>query len=267
MVHIKKTSNLFKKNIDLVQAAKDLANKEDKKDTSFIKLVSRANPYRLRIIPALADASHDLPWVETKSHYVKIPGAEKAIFGNCGKAHDRSAPCAICELGEALTARGGNANLDLAKSCRPRYAGFVYVLDREEPEKGVQVMRLPWTVRKVLHNWLKTPELGLTDFVDPFEGRDILLSKTGSGFETEYSVQPDLNKSALAETEEGMSALLGDLGGLEGYAKPADYSATKGRIQEALSASVGAVPEAAAPAAMPAAAPATTVIDSDDIQF
>lgn len=258
----------FKK-VDIVKAAKELAAKESTGGgAEFMKLTSRATPYRIRILPALEGSTSDLPWEETKSHYVKIPGAEKAVFGNCGKAHDRNAPCAICELGEALTARGGDANLELAKSCKPRYAGFVYAIDREHPEKGIQVLRLPWGVRQDLMNWATTPELGLTNFCDPYEGRDILLSKTGTGFNTKYSVQPNLQQTPICESDEALDALMAPLGQLSNFTKAADYSSVKGKIQEALSASVGTLP--AAPAEEPKAVEASVVHANDydqDIKF
>lgn len=255
----------FKK-VNVVEAAKEIAAKEASKGMGFMKLTSRATPYRLRIIPAMEGAEHDLPWTETKGHYVKIPGSDKAVFGNCGRAHDKTASCAVCELGEALTARGGNANLELAKECRPRYAGFVYVIDRENQEKGIKVLRMPWSVRQALMNWVTVPELGLTNFMDPHEGRDILLSKTGSGFQTEYAVQPDLNTSPICKSDEALEELFKGIETLDRYTKAPDYDAVKGRVQEALAASVGVMPAAEDPKAVEA-----SVVDTDagdgEIQF
>lgn len=230
------TLNIFKTNTEMVQAAQKQASMENAPKMEMFKPASRAQPHRVRVIPPLEGHKSQYPYVIGRSHYVQIPGID-AFWGVCGKSLDsrgESSPCAFCELHEDLANRPGEAAQKIADGAKSRLACFTYVLVRGEEEKGIQLWRTPWTIIKELRSYMSNPDLGLADFTDPMNGRDLLITKTGSGFNTSYQVTPHMKNSAIADSVEAISLLVKDLPDLMDRVTPESYDDTKAKVTKAL---------------------------------
>jgi hypothetical protein len=67
-------------------------------------------------------------------------------------------------------------------------------------EKGVQVVELKERMARTLLEFAMDPEIG--NFVDPTEGRNLKIEKTGTGLDTRYSeprISPHLSAIPYAE--------------------------------------------------------------------
>ena len=102
----------------------------------------------------------------------------------------KRAPCPICEKKDKLERMGMEKE---SKSLRATLRTLVWLIDRNDEGKGPQLWGMPLSKvdSKILEmsKNKRTGELYPVD--DPEEGYDIFLTKTGTGLNTEYTVQID----------------------------------------------------------------------------
>jgi hypothetical protein len=93
--------------------------------------------------------------------------------------------CFLCETYQQLNASADPADEEEADRIVLvwRYLANVIVIGEEE--KGVQVVEIKERMAKTLLEFALDPEIG--NFVDPTEGRNLKLEKTGTGLQTRYS--------------------------------------------------------------------------------
>ncbi len=116
----------------------DAAEKEEQEiqtSGSFLKL--GVGKTVVRVLPPPAGQS--LPWTKTYEHYIKVPGAQRAVIFACPRMMSKRA-CPACTKADQLNASGNPADRDRAWEFRPRMRAYMNVIARKEPEKGVQVM-------------------------------------------------------------------------------------------------------------------------------
>ena len=108
----------------------------------------------------------------------------------------KRAPCPICEKRDTLERMGMKEE---AKAFRFTMRTLVWLIDRNEETKGPQLWGMP--LSKVDSKILETSKNKRTGEIypvdDPEEGYDIFLTKTGTGLNTEYTVQIDRSPSPV----------------------------------------------------------------------
>ena len=188
----------------------------------------------IRFLPALAGEK----WaVQVMQHFVDMPGGGKSVGFVCPRVHAKR-HCPACEKADRLRASGNPNDAELAKKLAPKPRIFANIIDRKNPEKGVQVFPFPKQVFDQLLAIRKNEEAG-GDFTNPGpKGFDIIVQKTGEKLSTEYKVLAareetplgndewldqlnDLKRYAIPDTEEGLQRRLsGGRGGGGGGRNP-----------------------------------------------
>lgn len=92
--------------------------------------------------------------------------------------------CPVCEERTRLSNIGQS---DAASELRPLYRLAVYMVDRKETDKGLQLWLMPVTIDRELITLSQDPRSGEVLWVDdPHEGYDIEFNRNGEGIHTRY---------------------------------------------------------------------------------
>lgn len=201
----------------------------------------------VRFLPALAGEK----WaVQVMQHFVTPPGGGKSIGFVCPRVHAKR-HCPACAKADQLRASGNPNDSETAKQLAPKPRIFANIVDRKNPEKGVQVFPFPKQVFDQLLAIRKNETAG-GDFTNPGpRGFDISIEKKGQGIDTEYKVLAardetplgndewleqlhDLKRYAIPDTEENLNKRLsgGNTRGGGGRAA-AELGPSKGRARNA----------------------------------
>ena len=163
----------------------------------------------LRMLPAVKGAAY--PWVVAHQHFFNWPGVGDVSF-NCPRltdpdgTHDKR--CAVCMKIEQLRKTGSDSDRKMADDMRGSRRVFSKVIDREEPQKGVQVYAFGSMVHDRLVYFRGNDAFGNKDFTNPQTGFDLIISKTGSGMQTRYATDLAREPSPLGKNIEQMVAWL-----------------------------------------------------------
>jgi hypothetical protein len=157
--------------------------------------MKKEGEYTLRFLPpALGEKS---PFLMAAQHFVTLPAQDKVSF-NCPQEMAGS-ECPLCRRIEKLKGTGNGADWKAAKKLFPRRRVYARVIDMNHPEKGQQIYAFGKTVHDGLLAIKNNPKLG-GDFVHPLKGREIIIARKGTGqFDTEYTVNPSLEQTPLAD--------------------------------------------------------------------
>jgi len=93
--------------------------------------------------------------------------------------------CFVCEKVTDLSQSPDDDDQAEAKDMKQTICCLLHVIMLDEVEKGVQVLSLPASAVATLVSYLGDPEL--QDFLDPEQGRNVKIRKTGEGKGTRYS--------------------------------------------------------------------------------
>lgn len=156
---------------------------------------------------------------ETGYHYVK-QGKEKVAVV-CNRL-DSNEACYICDVVDALYKSKDKSDKDLAKELSAKARIFFNVIDRTDGK--VKVLGTGNQIFKELLKYFADDDWG--DLTHPVTGRDVVINKSGSGLDTEYSVIPKPNPSKLKEDVE--------LKDLSEIAKPFTYE-EQGMVMDGMS--------------------------------
>lgn len=132
---------------------------------------------------------------ETGYHYIK-QGKEKVAVV-CNRLNSNEA-CYICDVVDALYKSKDKSDKDLAKDLSAKARIFFNVIDRTDGK--VKVLGTGNQIFKELLKYFADDDWG--DLTHPVTGRDVVINKSGSGLDTEYSVIPKPNPSKLKEDVE-----------------------------------------------------------------
>jgi len=155
----------------------------------------------IRILPPVGNMESAF-WQEVGKHY--IPGAEHSL--TCPK-FTAGLDCPVCEYVDELYKAGDDASKELAGKLRVSKQYWVNIIDRENEDAGPQVYTPGPSVFKSIYGLVADPEYG--DIYDPYEGWDLVISRTGQGINTEYEVQPRARgQRPLSEDEDTIDAWL-----------------------------------------------------------
>lgn len=178
------------------QKIKEGREEVDTGDGDFLKLQTGRNT--LRFLPP-KKGGNGTPIEKALQHFMKLPGQERALSIVCPRTIKK--PCPVCEKMEELQARGNPADYETAKEYKAKPRFFANVVDRRQPDKGVQVFAFGKTVAEQLYALADNEEAG-GDFTDPeAEGFDVIIEKKGQGLDTEYTVFPARKSTPLGNDE------------------------------------------------------------------
>ena len=177
------------------------AAERDAKDAAsggaFLKL--GPGKHKVRVLPP--PVGKDTPFKTVNQHFIELNG-EKLVFA-CPR-YESKKPCPACAQADKLRKSGNPADRDLAKDLYAKKRFFVNVINRAEPDKGVQVLGIGFTIMGALTKLAQDADAG-GDFTDPQNGYDIIINRTGTGKnDTEYTVFPAKASSPLGPTAEQM---------------------------------------------------------------
>lgn len=241
---------------------------------------------KFRILPAHPSLGADAEfWADFGQHYIKdLEGKTKAVYVCTDKTFGR--PCGVCHALE-VAGRGVTDDQELTavneSQCK-RAEILVNVLHLNSSDKAnvPQVLQLtPSTFEKIL---------GLMDEYDDItsltDGTDLIITREGTGLNTEYTVQPartsakvdamvmdsvvNLREFVQQESEEGARKAIAQINAIVGvvddYAPAPRVAAAPAAARIASKAAVIDDMEVAEPkAAGKAPAPAATAISDDEL--
>jgi hypothetical protein len=117
-----------------------------------------------------------------REHYINTPTGRRNYV--CPRVFNEQ--CAQCDYANELRGSPSKADQDLAYQLFSKKQVYTRLVDRAEPDKGVQIYKFG----KMVHSELKDLLEEEGDFTHPVKGYDLKLRKKGSTqYDTEYKVK------------------------------------------------------------------------------
>lgn len=158
-----------------------------KKTAKFIDGTSR-----WRILPSWRKDGSDQFWHDFGAHYIRKPGDDKPTVYVCAdKTFGR--PCQVCAtIGAAIKSATDDATVELLTDAKSTGRVLVNAMHLDGPSPGeVQILEMPPSVFgqlvDIMTEWIEAGESPLN--VGPGKGKDFLVTRTGTGKNTKYTVQ------------------------------------------------------------------------------
>jgi hypothetical protein len=167
--------------------------------SSYFKLTVGNNDLRF-LPPKVGQRS---PFVTVSQHYVKPPGADRAVVFACPRIMAKQ-HCLVCAHAQRLSESRNVSDQKAAKELWPSHRTFCNIIDRKNADAGPQQL----AVGKTIHKWLTSQRNGGqtgggggafgVDFTHPITGRDIRITRVGTGKDdTEYTCQMAIKETPL----------------------------------------------------------------------
>lgn len=196
-----------KKLMDLVKGKRsELAAKANRKEKTA-KMKDGRN--RVRVLPGWRKDDETF-WHDYGQHFIKgLDGQIKAVYTCADKTYGK--PCPVCEgIERTIQSSTDDAVIKKLNEAKARGRVLVNALlpESDEPNKPV-ILELPVGVFQQILDLMD--EWG--NVLDVAEGRDVIVNRTGSGINVEYTVQPAAKQTAVAP------AVLKNLNNLDDYVR------------------------------------------------
>jgi hypothetical protein len=187
---------------------------------NFFKFKEGSN--LVRFMPGPEGSS--VPWVVTHQHFLKgWAGGKRALVFNCPIRAGEGA-CPACQKEEVLLATGNPIDKKKSEDFRPRARVYANIIDRKDPETGVQVAAFGSQILEQLVELIDDEEVYGADFTHPFEGDDLAIKRTEEKGTTTYKVNIRTgDNDRLAETEEQMVKWITTAANLNRYGEILTY--------------------------------------------
>lgn len=197
-----------KLNLDKVTKKSNDLKRDGNYNASFDKLEKGKNVRR--ILPPKGD--NDVFWSEGFLHFGLGTDGKKTV--TCLETYGEGKKCPVCRYVEELKKSKNKEDKQLADKIRRVKRTYVAVLNRDADEEKPLVLPIGQTIMKQVIDLICDPDYG--DITDFNEGRDITITKSGSGLNTEYSViaKPKTSIASDEYDEEALDNELPDLDGL-----------------------------------------------------
>jgi len=261
------TSNLVRYGSYTLEAAtEDDAKVKAASGNSFMELIEGENV--VRILPPPEGATS--PFRVTSMHYIDpIPGSDRKIVFACPRVEGVGI-CPACAKAEELGRSPDPGQRERAKDLAHSLRIYANVLDRSQPDVGPKVLGFGKQIQMQLRAIRASPRLG-GDFTDPTsKGFDIIITRTGTGRQdTKYNVAADRQCSPLADSDEGIVAILDlrhDLNALVDTVPPEELVAYFNSARSSLASGARPMGLAKPPAPSQMAAPAGPRLGSTVMQ-
>lgn len=162
-----------------------------------------------RVLPPKGD--RDVFWSEGYVHFQVGPEGKSTV--TCLETYGQGKKCPICQYVEQLK-KGSKADKQLADRIRRTRRMYINVINRDSEDDTPKVLPVGKTILQPLIDLICDPDYG--DITDFEEGRDITITKSGKGLNTEYSVIAKPKPSVASEemTEDELQEALPDLDAL-----------------------------------------------------
>ena len=148
----------------------------------------------IRILPGVGDME-DFFWQDVGKHYP--PDSNRSFV--C-REFTLGEPCPICEFVQELYDAGDEASKTLAGKIRCRKQFWMNIIDRANEDKGPQIFTPGPMIFKQVASLIGDPDYG--EIYDEYEGLDLIISRTGTGLDTEYDVNSRRKESPLADNDD-----------------------------------------------------------------
>lgn len=194
---------------------RDSAKVDQLTGNAFMELLPGENV--LRFLPP--PIGKNSPFRMTAMHYIEPPpGIEKKMVFACPR-HELREACPACEHAARLSS-GNAAERRAASEFQPKFRAYANVLDRNNPEAGVKVLGFGKMIYNDLRSIRRNPRTG-GDYTNPTEtGFDIIITREGTGMNTQYAASADRNNTPLAESDEELMSILAQAHDLEQFVNP-----------------------------------------------
>lgn len=177
-------------------------------NTDYDKLEKGKNVRR--VLPPKGD--NDVFWSEGFLHFGLGSDGKKTV--TCLETYGEGKKCPICQYVEELKKSKNKEDKQLVDRIRRVKRTYIAVLNRDAEEEKPLVLPVGQTIMKQIVDLICDPDYG--DITDFEEGRDITITKSGSGLNTEYSViaKPKTTVASEDFTAEELDEELPDLDAL-----------------------------------------------------
>ena len=197
-----------KLNLNAVQAKNDELQNTGGNNYGFDKLESGKNVRR--ILPPKGDK--DIFWSEGFMHYSL--GANGKTTVTCLDTFGKK--CPICEYLDSIQSSKNKEDQEMVRNCRKTKRIFIAVLNRDstDEDESPLILGIGKSVLKGITDAICDPDYG--DITDFETGRDITITKSGTGLNTSYSVLPKPKETIASElySEEELDEKIPDLDSL-----------------------------------------------------
>lgn len=188
--------------------------RKEESSSSWLKLSPGTNI--IRLLPPLVGMIE--PWVTIYQHFIKLPGEGNRLVFNCPRRMNNER-CPSCEKGDRLRATGRPADEKAAREWFPSQRNIAFAIDREDPEKGIQILGFGATIKNRLRHFREKLKKDITSFD---KGFDIVIERMGQGLNTEYQV--DLGEQCpILDNMTQLEEWAADLPDLQDFAKVLPY--------------------------------------------
>jgi len=128
-------------------------------------------------------------------HYIRAKSQSYACLNKM-----KGEKCRFCEAFDALNASGDKQR---AGAYRPNVRYILQVIDRKNPEAGVQIFNTGATVFKGIASLLDDPDW--SNLIDLEKGTDLIIDRSGAGLDTTYpSIRPRKDPSPAGVKKEDL---------------------------------------------------------------
>ena len=169
------------------------AAKRNNVDGKFFKIQDGEN--LIRVLPPIPGET--VPYLETRKHFLKLEDGTFKSF-DCLRAAGKPY-CPACKAFFHFNGEDKESK-DKAGNFRGSRKYYANVIDRNNEEKGVQLVQLPVAVEEALRG-MRTHARKPINYCHPEEGCDVSITKSGKGFSTKYTAERD-EVCALGSKEE-----------------------------------------------------------------
>lgn len=214
---------------------------------------------RYRILPSWRGAGQQF-WHDFGQHFVKNSAKEiTAIYMCTDKTFGR--PCSVCEaIGSGIKSATDDFTMELLKDARSTGRVLLNVLHLDGATPGeVQILELPPTVFGAIIAIAEEWEEAGESIFNLDGGKDIIISREGSGKNTKYTAQVAAKSAVVPDT------VLAKLHNLDEYVAQ-ESSEQQTRALNSVRSVAGLLPAPAASSGLPAAAAsagAATMVEDD----
>ncbi len=171
-------------------------------DRSYIELEEGDN--QVRILPG--HPKMDGFFVEVFYHNRNL--RKESVRVRCLNNGDMDGDdCPICEELKELRRSKDKGDKKIVSEHRPKSRFFMNAIDRSDKTPEVKVLACGTSIMTALLGYMTDPEYG--DFTDVSEGLDIVIGRSGTGLDTEYTVKPRRKSTPLFKDSDEVDALIG----------------------------------------------------------
>lgn len=189
-------SNIVKWGSYDAETAQEEKSQMDSSSTEFFKVKVGKSVVRF-LPPPLGKKS---PFRVVWTHYINLPGSKDPISFAC-PMREANRSCPVCQKAEGFKRSGNDADFKKALDLFPKRRVYANIVDREHPEKGVQVFGFGKTIHEALAK-IRADEDAGGDFTNPDTGFDIIVEREGTGKnDTNYTVMAARKQSKLGDYE------------------------------------------------------------------